>query len=110
MDISFSTRNLEKLCSSGSLLKRQLGAAGAKKATGHLASLAAADSLSEFKHLPGRCHELDANRAGQLALVLPDGKRLVFQPADDPAPAKPDGGLDWDAVQSIQILAIENYH
>jgi len=101
---------LQKLCASGRDLQRQLGTAGAKKAKSHLASIAAADTLAEFRHLPGRCHELEADRAGQLALNLPDGKRLVFEPTDDPPPTKPDGGLDWAAVRSVRILEIGDYH
>lgn len=110
MDISFGTTKLQKLCESDRDLRRQLGTAGAKKAKGHLASLAAADSLAEFRHLPGRCHELEAERAGQLALHLPDGKRLIFEPTEEPPPMKPDGGLDWAAVRSIRILEIDDYH
>ena len=110
MDVSFSTTKLEKLCSSGRDLQRQLGAAGAKKATGHLASIAAAETLAEFRHLPGHCHELEADRAGQLALDLPAGRRLVFEPTDDPAPTKPDGGLDWARVRSVRLLEIGDYH
>ncbi len=110
MDVSFSTTKLQKLCASGRDLQRQLGTAGAKKAKSHLASIAAAATLAEFRHLPGHCHELEADRAGQLALNLPDGKRLVFEPTDDPPPTKPDGGLDWAAVRSVRILEIGDYH
>jgi proteic killer suppression protein len=110
VDIAFASTRLQKLCSSARDLRRVLGDGGAKKATAHLASLRAASSLEEFRYLPGRCHELGADRAGQLALDLPDGKRLVFEPALDPPPTKPDGGLDWTAVRSIRIVAIADYH
>lgn len=110
MDVSFSTTKLQKLCGSGRDLQRRLGTAGAKKAKSHLASIVAADTLAEFRHLPGQCHELEADRAGQLALSLPDGKRLVFEPASNPPPTKRDGGLDWAAVRSVRILEIGDYH
>jgi proteic killer suppression protein len=110
MDISFSTSKLQNLCASGRDLQRRLGTAGAKKTQSHLASMAAAETLAEFRHLPGRCHELEAERAGQLALNLPDGKRLVFEPTAVPPPTKPDGGLDWAAVRSVRILEIADYH
>jgi proteic killer suppression protein len=110
MDASFSTTKLQKLCASDRSLQRQLGTAGAKKAKSYLASIAAADTLAEFRHLPGHCHELEADRAGQLALNLPDGKRLVFEPTDDPPPSKPGGGLDWATVRSVRILEIGDYH
>lgn len=110
MDIAFSNTRLQKLCSSARELRRELGEGGAKKAAAHLASLRAASSLDEFRSLPGRCHELGAERAGQLALALSDGKRLIFEPAVDPRPTKADGGLDWTAVRSIRILEIADYH
>jgi hypothetical protein len=70
----------------------------------------AAAALDEFRHLPGRCHELAGDRTGQLALVLPDGKRLIFEPAHNPAPLKEDGGLDWAAVRAVRILELADYH
>jgi proteic killer suppression protein len=109
MDISFSSTRLQKLCSSPRELQRHLGKGGAKKAMSHLASLRAAPRLEEFRRLPGRCHELVGERAGQLALVLPDGKRLVFEPGIEPAPTNAGGGLDW-ALDSVRILEIADYH
>jgi toxin HigB-1 len=98
MDVAFSSTRLQKLCSSERELRRLLGSGGAKKAMAHLASLRASGTLEGMRVLPGRCHELEADRSGQLALTLPDGKRLVFEPTADPRPVKPDGGLDWNAV------------
>ena len=110
MDISFANNNLQKLCASDSSLHRKLGTGGAKKAIAHLASLRAAETLEPFRKLPGHCHELDADRAGQLAIELPGGKRLIFRPTTDPPPTKPDGGLDWTAIRAITVLEITNYH
>jgi toxin HigB-1 len=98
------------LCSDERKIRRALGDAGAKKLRAHLKSLAAAGTLAEFQFLPGRCHELAGSRVGQLALELPDGKRLVFEPFADPAPTKDDGGLDWSAVRGVRILDISDYH
>jgi len=36
--------------------------------------------------------------------------RLVFEPADDPVPRRPDGGLDWERVTSVMIWEIGDYH
>ena len=110
MELEFASTKLQKLCSNERNLRRSLGDAGARKVRAHLMSLRAADMLEEFRFLPGRCHELTGNRSGQLALELPDGKRLIFEPADNPAPKKPDGGLDWVAVRSLRILEIADYH
>lgn len=110
MDLSFSNNRIRKLCASRSALQRALGQAGARKAIAHLASLQAAATLEDVRHLPGHCHELAGDRAGQLALHLPDGRRLIFEPAAQPPPEKPDGGLDWTAVRAIHILEIADYH
>ena len=57
-----------------------------------------------------RCHELKANRAGQLAVNLDQPYRLIFEPADDPLRRKGDGGLDWAKVTAVTILGVEDYH
>lgn len=61
--------------------------------------LVAALTLEEFRNLPGRCHELHSDRAGQLSLDLDGPYRLIFEPADDPIPTKPDGGLEWSDLR-----------
>jgi proteic killer suppression protein len=60
--------------------------------------------------LPGSCHELHGDRAGQLAIEVTKGMRLVFKPTDNPPPTKPDSGLDCDAVVAITILEVTDYH
>ena len=75
-----------------------------------LSDLEAVSQLDELRALPGRCHELRGERAGQLALELAGGKRLVFEPANQPAPRKNDGGLDWTRVDSVRLLEISDYH
>jgi proteic killer suppression protein len=57
-----------------------------------------------------RCEELKGNRKVQLSVRLEGGHRLIFEPADDPIPRKPDGGLDWREVRAIRILSVEDYH
>lgn len=110
MELEFATTRLQKLCSDERRLRRVLGLAGAKKLQAHLKSLQAASALDEFRCLPGRCHELAGNRSEQLSLELPDGKRLIFEPAAEPSPVKADGGLDWAAVRSVRILEVADYH
>ncbi len=36
--------------------------------------------------------------------------RLILVAADDPIPLKPDGGLDWKQVTTIEIIEIADYH
>lgn len=75
-----------------------------------LDELKAAAFLADFRFLPGGCHELTADRQGQLSLDLRGPMRLVFEAADDPVPEKPDGGLDWDRVTAVRILELADTH
>jgi toxin HigB-1 len=102
MDISFTNDRLRELCTSQAALRAHLGDRGAKTAAAQLASLRAASCLEEFRFLPGRCRERD----GHLALRLSDGRRLIFEPADEPPPTNGDGSLDWTAIQSVRIVAM----
>jgi hypothetical protein len=63
-----------------------------------------------MRNLPGRCHELREDRAGQLSLDLDHPYRLIFEPADNPIPLKPDGGIDWKKVTAIRIIGVEDTH
>lgn len=110
MRISFASRKLKKICEDERGLQKAHGKGCARKIKTRLTDLEAAANLEVMRNLPGRCHELTKDRSGQLALDLDDGKRLVFRPAIDPAPAKQDGGLDWFAVEAIEILEITDYH
>ena len=58
----------------------------------------------------GRCHELTQNRAGTFSVDLDYPYRLLFAPAHNPVPTKADGGIDWGAVTTIEILEVENTH
>jgi toxin HigB-1 len=110
MDLSFANRKLQKECESASSLTRAHGKACAIKVIARLADMAAAASLEEMRQLPGKCHELSGDRSGQLAIALPDGKRLVFEPTANPPPKKADAGLDWQAVDAVRIIEIIDYH
>ena len=63
-----------------------------------------------MRHVPGRCHELAGDRSGQLSLDLDHPYRLIFKPATEPIPLKPDGGLDWTRVDAVLILGVEDTH
>lgn len=110
MDIVYATEDLAGLCNDSRTAQRKLGAACAKKLRRRLDDLAAASALQVCRHLPGRCHELEGGLAGSLAMDLDGGYRLVFRPFHSPVPRKEDGGLDWGAVTSISIEAVDDYH
>jgi proteic killer suppression protein len=108
--ILFATAKLEKLGNDDSFARKQLGPDGCRKLRRRLDDLEAAASLEDFRHLPGRCHELKGDLAGLVALDLHQGWRLVVEPANDPVPVKPDAGLDWTRVTAIRVVAVEDYH
>ncbi len=110
MDIFFKTKKLERQCTDSRLFEKTWGRLQGKKIRQRLDDFRAADNLGEFEFLPGRCHELKGDRKGQLTLDLVHPRRLVFTPVDNPTPAKPDGGLDWNSVFSVVIIGIEDTH
>ena len=111
MEIAFADGRLRDLCDSSGALRRKHGADGEKKIRRRLDELHAATTLAEIGTLPGpRCEELKGARKGQLSVRLHGGFRLIFRPTQQPAPCKPDGGLDWTAVDAVHVLAIEDYH
>ncbi|MCZ8222792.1 MAG: killer suppression protein [Microcystis sp. LE19-84.1B] len=82
----------------------------AKKIRQRLDDLKAVIVLEEMRSLPGRCHELLYNRAGQLSLDLVHPLRLIFEPANIPIPRKADGGIDWKKVTAVVIIGIVDTH
>jgi proteic killer suppression protein len=110
LNIAFASERLRKHLNSDRQLKKDYGEAGFKRIRQRLDELHAAETLDAMRTLPGRCHELKGDRAGQLALDLHKGYRLIFEPADEPPPVKPDGGLDWTNVTAVRIIGIEDYH
>ena len=109
MEVLFVSDKLKRAMSTQRALQTEWGE-GARKITLRLQQLAAAPTLAEMRNLPGRCHELTADRAGFLAVDVHRGYRLVFRPTVVPPPKKPDGGLDWTRVDSITVTEITDYH
>jgi proteic killer suppression protein len=109
LEVSFEDPRLRDLFESEKELRKQCGTVRAKKIQVRLADLRAADTLADMRHLPGRCHELTAARAGQLALDLDHPYRLLIRPAEATEP-RPGGGLDWAKVTAVVVLSVTDYH
>lgn len=60
--------------------------------------------------VPGKCHQLRADRAGEFALDLWGPYRLIFVPDHDPIPRLSDGGIDRAQVTRILIKEVDDYH
>lgn len=88
--------------------EKDLGLVCARKLRNRLSDLEAAQRVTEL--VAGNPHPLKGNRAGQFALDLAGGWRLVFAPAHDPCPTRPDGGIDWSHVTIVRIEYIGDYH
>lgn len=110
MEVLFANAKVRAALSEQRELVRRWGVEGAKKITLRLQQLAAAPTLEHMRALPGRCHELTADRAGYFAVDVHHPFRLVFRPTAEPRPTKPDGGLDWTAVESVTVTEIVDYH
>ncbi len=110
MDLSYRKRKLERQCTDLKEASKALGAEQAKRLRQRIADLLAAPTLAEFRHLPGRCHELKADRAGELSLDLNGPYRLIFRPTASPPPTMSSGGLDWNAVTAVEVVEILDTH
>jgi plasmid maintenance system killer protein len=108
--ITFASDRLRNHLNSDRQLKKDYGEVGFKRIRQRLDDLRDADTLDVMRTLPGGIHELKGDRAGQLALRLHGGYRLIIEPAGDPPPVKPDGGLDWTNVTAVRVMGIEDYH
>lgn len=108
MEVSFEDDALRELCTSERLATRKLGSNSARKLKARLADLKAVGSV--LKLPAGKPHALNGNRAGQYAVSLAGGCRLVLAPNHKPIPRTQDGGTDWAAVNMVKIIEIGDYH
>lgn len=74
-----------------------------------LADAEAAACLEDMRNLPGRWHELTGDLSGCVACRLSGNCRLILKPAE-PAPVKPDGGLNWKEVVTLRVVDVKDYH
>jgi len=110
LDILFASKKLEKLCHDDDLATSTLGALSARKLRARLDDLIAAAILDYMRKLPGHFHALSKERAGQFALELHGGCRLVIAPANVPLPTLPDGAVDLSRVSTIKVVYVGDYH
>ena len=110
MEISFASRKLHKLCESEKELRKAYGSDGAKKAVRRLSDLRAVATLEDMRNLPGRIHELAADRDGELAIELAGSWRLILAPTNGWPTEKGKGAHVWTAIDAVQVLEIIDYH
>ena len=110
MRVEFLDARLKKSCEDKAARQRLFQKAAAEKLATRLDDLAAAATMEMVRHLPGSWEELTGDRKGQFSCRLDKKLRLVIRPTMQPSPAKPDGGLDWAAVEAVTVLEVVNYH
>jgi proteic killer suppression protein len=108
MKVSYEDEDVEALCKHNKVAVKKLGMESAKKLQRRLAELHAAGVVSELAI--GRPHPLEYDRAGQFAVDLHKGTRLIFRPTRKPPPLRADGSIDWSLVAEITIIETEDYH
>jgi plasmid maintenance system killer protein len=106
----WANRKLERDCSGDRAGARRFGAERWAILKRRLESLAAAPTLEDMRGVPGNCHPLTGNRAGQFAINVTASYRLVFRPAHDALPLLSDGGIDRRLVTRIRLEEVVDYH
>jgi plasmid maintenance system killer protein len=110
MDITFKSKQIQKIFNSDKKLIKAYGKGCANKITQRCDDLKSASTLEAFKNLPGRCHELKGNLKNYFSLDLEHPFRLIFTPSNNGVLLKPDGGLDRRSVTAIEIIDVEDTH
>lgn len=110
IEIYWQDSKLQKLCSTARRGQKRWGADGWKILSRRLALIEAAPTLASLDNAPGNCHALTADRAGDFAMALWRGYRLVFEPAVDPLPIDSDGRLIRSQVTEVVIKEVVDYH
>lgn len=110
MEVLFSDKKLQKICSDQRLLQKEYGQ-NARRIQMRLFELYSVDNLAEIPTTPpARRHLLSGDRKGQFAVDIKHPFRIVFIPANDPIPYLEDGGIDLEKVTIIKIVWIGDYH
>lgn len=111
MEVSFTSRGMQRACSSEKEARKKWGDRMARRLRQRLMELKAADTLADISRLPpARSHELAGVRNGQFSVDLVHPYRLIFVPDHDPVPQKPDSGLDWEEVTKVVVLEVCDPH
>ena len=110
MKIDFLNAKDKAFFESAKDVKKAHGAENDKKLRTRLDDLVDAQSMDDMRNLPGHWEELNNDRAGHFSARLHGGLRLIVKPQKQPPPTKPDGGLDWRAIDSIYIIEMVDYH
>jgi len=110
IEIVWASRKLERDCLNDRNGVQRFGPERWTLIKRRLESLASAPTLADMRGVPGNCHPLTGDRAGQFAISLTGSYRLVFRPDHEPIPLQADGGIDRQLVTRILIEGVVDYH
>ncbi|HLI58576.1 MAG TPA: type II toxin-antitoxin system RelE/ParE family toxin [Solirubrobacteraceae bacterium] len=110
IDIGWLDRKLKRNCSSDRAGQRIFGPEQWTVLKRRIVSLEAAPTLAALEGVPGRFHELSADRAGQFSLDLRGAYRLIFTPDHDPVPTLAEGGINRSLVTKVVIVEVVDHH
>ena len=108
MEILFGDAKLRELCEQQRAAERAFGKAPARRLRARFADLQAASCVTDLA--AGHPHPLKGDRAGQLAIELAGGRRLVIEPAPGLAARNLGGSVAWAQVTAVRIVFIGDYH
>lgn len=77
MEVRYADRKVERICTNARRMKRELGAAVAKRLQLRIAELYNVDSFADLLLGTGRWEQLTADRAGQWSARLSRNWRLI---------------------------------
>lgn len=97
IDISYRTKQLQKVCEDASEAKKKYGANMARKIHQRIDEIRASESVEMMvKYGIGRCHPLTEDRKGQYAMDLTQPYRLIFEKNGE--------------IVAVEIREIVDYH
>jgi proteic killer suppression protein len=108
LKIRYSDKKLRELCERRAVAEKKLGASCGAQRRIRIGAQEASPPGTDL--VAGNPHPLKGDRAGQFALDLAGGWRLVFAPDHEPCPTREQGGIDWSQVTIICIQFIGDYH
>ncbi len=110
MKICYKRSKTKKQLSKASNIKKTFGV-HAKKVVSRLDDIEASPNLAILMQIPAaNCHRLVGKRSHQWALNVSNNFRMVFELAHDPIPMLKDNSIDVQAIVSITIVEIIDYH
>ncbi|MEL6977229.1 MAG: plasmid maintenance system killer protein [Pseudomonadota bacterium] len=107
MKILYASNGLEKSVSTDRALKKAYGTS-AKRMKLRLSLLNGASTLADVSHKkPPRRHKLHGEYAGCFAVDVTGNLRIIFYPVME---HEADEEPELEAITTIRIVAIEDYH